>query len=69
MFGAFPFDHYFEIHLQNGSVFYICKSASNLSAVKDFSVVFSVSVTTSAVASVCGVESLDECYWVVLLLV
>ena len=56
-FGAFPLESYFEIHLQNGSVFSICKSASNLSAVKDFGVVFPGSVTTGVVASVCGVES------------
>ena len=38
-------------------------------AVKDFGVVFPGSVTTGAVASLCGVESLDECCWIVILLV
>ena len=58
-FGAFPFDSHFEIHLQKGSVFCICRSASNLSADKDFGLVFTVSATSGATASVCGVE-LDE---------
>ena len=68
-FGAFPFDSPFEIHLQNGSVFCICRSASNLSADKEFGVVFPVSVVTGTAASACGVGSLDECCWAVLLLV
>ena len=38
---------------------WICRSVSNLSVDKDFGVMFSVSVTTCAAASVCGVE-LDE---------
>ena len=68
-FGAVPFDSHFEICLLKGSVFCICSSASNLSAEKDFGVVFPVSVTTGDVTSVCGVESLDECCRAVLLLV
>ena len=68
-FGAFSFDSHFEIHLQKGSVHCICSSASNLSADKDFSVVSPISVMTGTVASVCGVESLNGCYWAVLLLV
>ena len=68
-FSAFPFDNHFEIHLQKGSVFYICSSASNLSADKDFSVAFPISVTIAAVASRCSVKSLEECCWGVLLLV
>ena len=46
--GAFPFDNHFETCLQNGSIFCICRSASNLSAVRDFGVVFCVSVTSGA---------------------
>ena len=42
-FGAFPFDSCFEIHLQSGSIFCICRSVSNLSADKDFGVVLCVS--------------------------
>ena len=68
-FGAFPFDSHFEIHLQNGSILCICRSASNLYADKDFGVMFCLSVMSSAIASVCGVESLDELCWAVLLLV
>ena len=56
-FGAFPFDSHFEIHLQNGSIFCICRSASSLSADKDFGVVFCVSVTYGVMAYVCGIES------------
>ena len=60
-FGAFPFDSHFEMHLQNGSIFCICRSASNLSADKDFGVMFSVSVISGAMASVCGVGLNDFC--------
>ena len=56
------------MHLQNGSIFCICRSACNLSAKKDLGVGFSVSVTSGAMVSVCGAE-LDEFYWPVLLLV
>ena len=56
-FGTYPFDSCFEIHLQNGSVFSICRSASNLSADKDFGVVLCVLVTSGVMASVGGVES------------
>ena len=66
---CFLFESHFEIHLQNKSVFYICRIASNLSVDKDFGVVFSVSVTAGIVASACGVKSLDEFCWAVLLLV
>ena len=69
MFWCFPLDRCFEICLQKGSVFCICSSASSLPADKDFSLVFPVSVTTGTVASVCGVGSLDEHCWAVLLLV
>ena len=68
-FGAFPYDSCFEICLQKGSVFCICRSPSNLSADKDFGVVFPISVMTGAAASDCGVGSLDECCWAVWLLV
>ena len=68
-FGAFPFDTHLEIHLQNASIFCICRSASNLSTVSDFGVVLGVSVTSGATTSVCGVVSSDELCWVVLLLV
>ena len=68
-FSAFPFDSHFEIHLQKGSVHCICSSVSNLSADKDFGLVFPVSVMTGAVASVCGVDKLNGCFWAVLLLV
>ena len=67
-FGTFLFDSHFEICLQKGSVFCICSSASNLSVDKDVSIVFPVSVSTGAVVSICGVESLDECCCVALLL-
>ena len=67
-FGAFPFNIHFEICLQNGPVFCICRSASNLSADKDLGVVFSVSATSGAVKSVYGVE-VDKLCWAVLLLV
>ena len=50
-FGAFPFGSHFEIHWQKGSAFCFCSSASNLSADKDFGVVFLVSVIPGAVAS------------------
>ena len=62
MFGAFPFDSHFEICLQKGSIFCICKSASNQSAVRDFGVVLSVSVTSHAMASVCSVVSSGELF-------
>ena len=68
-FSAFPFDSHFEICIQNGSIFCNCKSTSNLSAVSDFGVVLGVSVTSGAMASVCGVVSSDELCWAVLLLV
>ena len=59
-FGAFPFDSCFEMHLQNGSIFCISRSASNLSADKDLGIVFCVSVMSGAMEFVCDVESLDE---------
>ena len=68
-FSAFPFDSHLEICLQNGSVFCICSSASNLSIGSDFGVVLCVSVTSGAMASVCGLVSSDELCWAVLLLV
>ena len=43
MLGAFPFDNCFGIHLQNGSIFCICRSAYNLSVVSDFGVMLGVS--------------------------
>ena len=55
--------------LQNGSVFCICRNASNLSTVSDFGVVHGVLVTSGTMASVCGVVSSDEWCWTVLLLV
>ena len=57
---------YLTVTLKYGSVFCIYSSVSNISA---FGVVFPVSVMTGAAASVCGVGSLDECCWAVLLLV
>ena len=68
-FGAFPFDSCFEICLQNGFVFCICRSASNLSADKYFGVVLCVSVTSGATALFCGVVSLGYLCWAILLLV
>ena len=56
-FGTFPFDSHFKILLQNGSMFCICRRASNLTSDKDFGVVLCVSVTSGATASIWGVES------------
>ena len=67
--GAFPFDNLFEICSQNGSIWCICRSAPNLSAVRDFSAVLCVSVTSGPTASVCGVICSCELCWAILLIV
>ena len=59
----------FEIHLQNGSIFYIWNSSCNLSTVNDFGVVLGMSMTSAAIESDCGVVSSDEVCRAVLLLV
>ena len=51
---------------KNGSIFCICRSVSNLSAVKDFGIVLCVPVTSCATASVCGVVSSGELCWAIL---
>ena len=68
-FGTFPFDSHFEIHLQKGLSFAFVVVLPIYLLTKNFGVVFPVSVTTGAVASVCGVKSLDECCQDFLLLV
>ena len=45
-----------------------CRSASNLSVVRDFGVVLCVSVTSGATTSVCGVASSGKLCWTILLL-
>ena len=60
MLWCFSIEQLFEIHLQNGSIFCICRKASNLSADMDFGVVLCVSVTSGDMVSVWGVESSDE---------
>ena len=60
MLWCLSFGQPFEKHLQNGSIFCICRSASNLSADRDFGVVLYMSVTSGVAASFCGVESSDE---------
>ena len=68
--GAFPVDRHLDIHLQDGSVFCICRSACSLSTAKDFNVGL-VTLVTSGVMSDCGckVEPAVECCWRVQLLV
>ena len=60
--GAFPFDRHLDIHLQDGSVFCICRSACHLSTTTDFGVGL-VALVTSGVTSDCGckVEPAVEC--------
>ena len=69
--GTLPFDSNLEMHLQNGSILYICSSACNQSVVSGFGVVLGVSVTSGVTASDCGfvVGSSVVVHWVVLLLV
>ena len=67
--GAFPFDRCLEMHLQNGSVLYICSSTCNLSVVSGFGVVLGVSVVSGVMTSDwgCVVGSSVVLCWAVLL--
>ena len=71
-FGALPFDRHLEMHLQNGSVLYICSSTCNLSLVRGFSMASGVSVMlvkSSESVSVLGVRSIVILHCAVLLMV
>ena len=59
-FGAFLLDSHFETHLQNGSIFCICRRTFNLSADKDFGVALCMLVTSGDMVSVWNVEFSDE---------
>ena len=59
--GALPLERHLDIHLQNGSVFCICRSFCSLSSVRDFGV-GSVAFVTSGETSDCrcDVRSSEE---------
>ena len=73
--GAFPFDsRCLEMHLQKGSVLFLCSSACNLSSVSSFGAISGVSLTLvihGVAVSVlgCGVRLLVMLLCAVLLLV
>ena len=53
--GAFPLDNHLEICLQKGSVFCICRKASNLSAARDLGVGSGVDAMSGVILG-CAVE-------------